>query len=221
MKMESLDDEGGATLELRRDSLDVRRRGEPGWAPGNRLRIVGYWDFLALLHEPDRRVAQARRRDEPLGLGLRQQVVEATLLAPRDEEWPALPVLLEEPAGVDRLDTAGERPKRPCRLSPSRCRLSQSRSRPCRRRPRLPPRRVCHRGSARCVRPLRGAWCRLRSCVLLRWMNPDSKARPTSRVARRWTCTSIRAKSSSGASGSPFPTGGSRRRRMRRVRPPR
>ena len=54
VKVESLNDDRRATLELGCDALDVRRAGEAGRAPGNRLRVVaGDGDLLALFHDPD------------------------------------------------------------------------------------------------------------------------------------------------------------------------
>jgi hypothetical protein len=54
--------------------------------------------------EPERRVAEARGRDEALGLGRGEESIEAPGLTALDEERPRLAVLLEEALRLDRCE---------------------------------------------------------------------------------------------------------------------
>ena len=120
--MEALEHDRRAALPFGEHALDVRRAGEGGRAPGDVDRVVADAQLIARLDKTETRVAQVARADELLDLGLREQVVESTCLVPLDRERPALPVLLEELFGVDRVDAAPKSAgaRRPCRRCRSR-----------------------------------------------------------------------------------------------------
>jgi hypothetical protein len=61
-------------------------------------------DPLALLDEPEGRVADSSGADEPLDVGFGQEDVEAPRLLPGDDERLLLPVPAEEVFGRDRVD---------------------------------------------------------------------------------------------------------------------
>jgi len=106
VKLKRLEDDRRAALELGGDSLDPSRPGEGLRRPRDVLRIVAEHELLALLDDPERRISEASSGDAAFDLGDREQVVEAPLLVAWDEEGPPLPVLVEEPIGLDRLDAA-------------------------------------------------------------------------------------------------------------------
>jgi hypothetical protein len=62
--------------------------------------------LLVRADEAEGRKAQAARLEQPLDLLGGQQVVVASRLVARNDEWPALPVVGEELALLDRLDAA-------------------------------------------------------------------------------------------------------------------
>jgi hypothetical protein len=101
LKLESLEDDRCAVLELRRDPIDPRASGERRGRPRDVLRVVAEHDLPVLLDDPERGMPEAAGRDAPLDLGDRQEVEKAPLLVARDEEGLPLPVLTEEALGFD------------------------------------------------------------------------------------------------------------------------
>ena len=102
--VERLEDDRRAGLPLGEDARNVggaRERRAPRDVVACTSPTI---ELAALLHQPERRVANRGRADEPLDVGLGEQVVEATRLVPRDDERPPLPVL-----GEERLASTGSR----------------------------------------------------------------------------------------------------------------
>ena len=94
--VQRLEDDRRALGERRGDAVGVGRSGELGRPPGNVRRILRERDLRAGLDQAEAREAQAAGADQPLDVSGREQVVEATLLPPRDDERLLLPVPVEE-----------------------------------------------------------------------------------------------------------------------------
>jgi hypothetical protein len=105
--LQRLEDDGRATLELRRDTLDAGRPREGLGRPRDVLGVVGEDDLLALLYDPEGRPAEPSVGYATLDLPDREQVVKAPLLVARDKEGLLLPALVEEAIRLDGLDATG------------------------------------------------------------------------------------------------------------------
>ena len=104
--MERLQDDRRPALELLRDALDPSGAGERGRRPGDIFDVIAERQLLAFLDDAEGRVPKPAARYAPLDLLDRQEVVEAPLLVTRNEEGFLLPVLVEEPLGLDGPDAA-------------------------------------------------------------------------------------------------------------------
>jgi hypothetical protein len=94
--VQRLQHDGGARLELAQYARDVRRCGERVRSPRQVGRVVLEGNLLARPDETERWIANSTRADEPLDVGLREEVVEAARLVARDDERPPFPPLGEE-----------------------------------------------------------------------------------------------------------------------------
>jgi hypothetical protein len=106
VQLKRLEDDRRAALELGGDVFYARRPRERFRGPGNVLDVVAEDDLLVLLDDSERGVAEAACGNATLDLRDREQVVEAPLLVPRDEEGLPLPVFVEEAIRLDGLDAA-------------------------------------------------------------------------------------------------------------------
>jgi hypothetical protein len=104
--VQCLEDDRRAALELRGDALDLRGSGEGRRRPGDALGVVAERVLLAFLDDSEGRIPEPAARDAALDFLDRQEVVEAPLLVPRNEEGFLLPVLVEEAFGLDGPDAA-------------------------------------------------------------------------------------------------------------------
>jgi hypothetical protein len=94
--VQRLQHDGGARLELAQYARDVRRSGERVRSPRQVGRVVLEGNLLARPDEAERWIANSTRADEPLDVGLREEVVEAARLVACDDERVPFPLLGEE-----------------------------------------------------------------------------------------------------------------------------
>jgi hypothetical protein len=94
--VQRLQHDGGARLELAEYARDVRRPREGVRSPRQVGRVVLEGDLLARPDQPERRIANSSRADEPLDVGLGEEVVETARLVARDDERLPFPPLGEE-----------------------------------------------------------------------------------------------------------------------------
>jgi hypothetical protein len=102
--VQALQDDGGAILELREHALHVRRAGEGRRSPGDVRRVGRDIEPRARLGETEAGVPEPAGGEKPLDVRDGQEVVEATLLGPRDDERLLLPVAVEELLGGDGVE---------------------------------------------------------------------------------------------------------------------
>ena len=106
--VQRLEDDRRARLPLGEDAGDVHRLREGG-PPGDVGGVGADVELPTLAHQPESGIADRRGADQPLDVGLGEEVVEAARLVPRDDERPLLPMLGEERVGGDGVEAARER----------------------------------------------------------------------------------------------------------------
>jgi hypothetical protein len=106
VQVQALEDDRRAVLELREDALHLGRGRERRRAPGEVGRVARDLEFGVCLGETEARVPKPAGCEKPLDVRDRQEVVEATLLGPRDYERLLFPVAVEELLGGDRIERA-------------------------------------------------------------------------------------------------------------------
>jgi hypothetical protein len=105
--VQALEDDRGAVLELREDALDLGRAGERRRPPREVGRVGRDVELRARLGEPEAGVAEPSGREKPLDVRDGQEVIEAALLGPGDDERLLLPVAACELLGGDRVERTG------------------------------------------------------------------------------------------------------------------
>jgi hypothetical protein len=105
--VQALENDRGAVLELGQHSLDVRRARERRRPPREIRRVRRDVELRAGLGEAKPRKAERAGREKPLDVGDGEEVVEATLLGPGDDERLLLPVAVEELLDGDRMERSG------------------------------------------------------------------------------------------------------------------
>jgi len=106
VQVQTLEDDRRAILELRKDALNLGRPRERGRAPGKVRGVGGDLEPGSCLGEAEAGVPEPAGGKKPLDLGDRQEIVETTLLRPRDDERLLFPVSVEEFLGGDRIKRA-------------------------------------------------------------------------------------------------------------------
>jgi len=96
VEVQSLEDDGRAGLPLGEDPVEVDRAGEGARSPGKVDRVVGRVELCPLADEPEGRIPDAGRTDDPFDVRLGEQVVESPRLVTRGNERTPLPVGGEE-----------------------------------------------------------------------------------------------------------------------------
>ena len=102
--VQRLEDDRRAVLELGEHPLDLGGARERRRPPGDIRRVGRDVELRAGLREPEARIAQTAGREKPLDVSDREEVAEAPLLGPRDDERLLLPVAVEELLGGDRVE---------------------------------------------------------------------------------------------------------------------